>query len=87
VSVRAMTNAAVIPELSGYPNRMFLTLALVVLTVAAGTCVILIVAHRHCTPRELRGDWWSDFEREFRAYARSAASPRRARQRHPGEPT
>jgi hypothetical protein len=22
------------------------------------------------TPQELRGDWWSDFERDFRPYAR-----------------
>jgi hypothetical protein len=43
------------------------------------------------TPKELRGDWWSRFEPEFRAYARLCESagdietrfrkPRRARGR------
>jgi hypothetical protein len=31
-------------------------------------CAVLGV-RRNRTPRELRGDWWSKFEREFRAYA------------------
>jgi hypothetical protein len=66
---------------------MLLTLAVVLLTAAAGTCVILVVAHRRHTPRGLRGDWWTEFEREFRAYAGAAANPGRARRRHPGERT
>jgi hypothetical protein len=60
-----------------------LTLVLVVLSVAFGTCTIIAAVRRVRTPPELRGDWWTEFERDFRAYARSAAG-RRAR-RHRGE--
>lgn len=31
-------------------------------------------------PRELRGDWWPEFEREFRTYARRTASRHRPQQ-------
>jgi len=62
-----------------------LALLVVVLGVTAGTCTILAVLRRIRTPRELRGDWWSKFEREFRAYASQAADPTRQRRRHRGE--
>lgn len=36
------------------------------------------VIRKHRTPPELRGDWWTRFEGEFRTYAeRAAKSPRR----------
>ena len=45
----------------------------VVLAATCGTYVIFAAIRRLRTPRELRGDWWDRFEREFRAYARRAA--------------
>jgi hypothetical protein len=63
-----------------------LALLVVLATVAAGACAILILVRRLRTPRELRGDWWSEFEREFRAYASQAGDPNRERRRrHRGE--
>jgi hypothetical protein len=59
-----------------------LALVLVILALASGTCAILVALRRRRTPPELRGDWWTPFEREFRAYARQAA---RQRRRHRGE--
>lgn len=50
-----------------------------------GLCVyvgIRQVAQRR-TPVELRGDWWSGFERDFRAYAtHTARRPRRPQRPH-----
>jgi hypothetical protein len=37
-------------------------------------------------PSELRGDWWTAFEREFRAYAREVERSRRARSRRRDQP-
>lgn len=62
-----------------------LALMLVALIVLAGACATCVAARHRRTPRELRGDWWSDFEREFRAYARAAAKRDRERRRHRGE--
>ena len=59
-----------------------LALVLVILAVAGGACAILVTVRRRRTPPELRGDWWTPFEQEFRAYARQAAQQRR---RHRGE--
>jgi hypothetical protein len=59
-----------------------LVLVLAALALAAGVCVIVITVRRRRTPPELRGDWWTPFEREFRDYARQAAHQRR---RHRGE--
>lgn len=50
------------------------------LVVLAGLAICLLVraVSYHRTPAELRGDWWTPFEREFRAYARGATgSPHR----------
>jgi hypothetical protein len=58
-----------------------LALVLVILVLASGAGAILVTLHRRRTPRELRGDWWTPFEREFRDYARQAA---RQRRRHRG---
>lgn len=35
------------------------------------------------TPAELRGDWWSAFEQEFRAYSTRSAQPRGETRRNP----
>ncbi|HSC04961.1 MAG TPA: hypothetical protein VLC49_16640 [Solirubrobacteraceae bacterium] len=58
-----------------------LALVVVILALASGAGAILLALHRRRTPRELRGDWWTPFEREFRAYAGQAA---RQRRRHRG---
>jgi len=62
-----------------------LALLVVVLGVTAGTCALLAVVRRLRTPGHLRGGWWSQFEREVRAYASQAADPTRQRRRHRGE--
>jgi hypothetical protein len=36
------------------------------------------------TPAELRGDWWPDFEREFRDYVNRTRPPRRDPRRRSG---
>jgi len=56
---------------------MEVALLIVILGAAAGVIAILLALHRRRTPRELRGDWWTPFEREFRAYASQAARQRR----------
>jgi hypothetical protein len=40
---------------------------------------------RRRTPPELRGDWWTSFEREFREYARRTGDGGRGARRRPGE--
>lgn len=63
-----------------------LALALVILALVCGAGAILVARHRRRTPPELRGDWWTPFEREFRAYARQQSGRRdRQRRRHRGE--
>ncbi|MBV9006733.1 MAG: hypothetical protein JOZ98_23155 [Solirubrobacterales bacterium] len=42
--------------------------------VALGACLLLSTWCLRRTPPELRGDWWPQFESEFRAYAERAAS-------------
>jgi hypothetical protein len=63
----------------------FLALAILVLATASGIWAIVVTARRRSTPRELRGDWWTPFEREFRAYAKQATGRDRQRRRHRGE--
>ena len=63
-----------------------LTLILVALTVVLGTCAICLAVRRLRTPPELRGDWWPQFEREFRAYASRSAKRGGERRHHRGEP-
>lgn len=50
---------------------------LFVIAAFLATRVVMPAIRRHRTPDELRGDWWPAFEREFRAYARRTARPRR----------
>jgi hypothetical protein len=61
-------------------------LVLVLLASVAGLYGIFRAIREHRTPRELRGDWWSEFERDFRAYASRAPRPTRHPRRQPGEP-
>lgn len=46
---------------------------------ALGIFLVIGAWRRHHTPPELRGDWWSRFETEFRAYADAPAARRRRR--------
>lgn len=64
-------------------SALALIIALIVL--AGGAGAILFAVRQRRTPPELRGDWWTPFEREFRAYARQAAGRDRDRRRHRGE--
>jgi hypothetical protein len=57
---------------------MLLALLIVALLVLAGL-LLLPVWHGRRTPRELRGDWWSQFETDFRDYAQHASARRRSR--------
>ncbi len=61
-------------------------LPLVVLVLAlvaiVGICLLVQEGFRPRTPAELRGDWWTEFEREFRAYARDTTRAQRTRRRH-----
>jgi hypothetical protein len=61
--------------------------ALVLLSIAlmVGAGGILHAIREHRTPPELHGDWWTRFEREFRAYAKQTARSDRDRRRQPGE--
>ena len=63
-----------------------LTLILVTLAVVLAACAICIVVRRRRTPPELRGNWWPEFEREFRAYASRSANRGHQRRHHRGEP-
>jgi hypothetical protein len=67
---------------------MIFVLVVGVVVLASGG--LLLLKRRQRTPRELRGDWWPEFEREFRAYAARAADlPRdatRRRERRPEGP-
>ena len=63
-----------------------LAIVLVVLGVACGTAAIFAAVRRLRTPAELRGDWWAEFERKFRAYARRAAGDDRHHRGHRGKP-
>jgi hypothetical protein len=47
---------------------------LLVVAVAAEVLLLVRAIGKQRTPSELRGDWWSAFEREFRAYARTSTS-------------
>jgi hypothetical protein len=63
-----------------------LAFLIVAIALAGGTCAILAAMHHRRKPPELRGDWWTPFEREFRAFAREQAAVRdRQRRRHRGE--
>ncbi len=60
-------------------------LVLVVIALGFGAYGIVQAIREHRTPPELRGDWWSRFEREFRAYAARPPRSSRDRRRERGE--
>jgi hypothetical protein len=67
-------------------------LALVVLVGAlvavVGIALVVQEVRLRRSPPELKGDWWTAFEREFRAYAREIERSRHIRSRRwdqPGE--
>jgi hypothetical protein len=64
---------------------MEIALILLVLAAAVGVGAVLVTLRRRRAPADLRGDWWSAFERDFRAYAAQAAGRDRQRRRHRGE--
>jgi hypothetical protein len=65
-----------------------LSVVVVVLALVAVVCICLLVqeALRRRTPAELRGDWWTSFEREFRAYASEATRSTRTKSRRRDQP-
>jgi hypothetical protein len=58
----------------GQQRTMILVVVFVVVSIAVGATLIARTVRTRTTPRELRGDWWSRFESEFRDYARRTAS-------------
>lgn len=80
-----MTIPAATRSQLGIQIDMLLTVLLVVAIVATGTGAIFVAVRHRRTPPELRGDWWTPFERDFRAYASQAARGSRAPRRHRGE--
>lgn len=65
-------------------STIILTVLLVSIpSVLLGAYVTLADRCRRRTPPELRGDWWAQFEREFRAYAERAANRTADRARQP----
>lgn len=52
---------------------------IVIVAVVLATYVGLRLDRRRRTPSELRGDWWTRFENEFRAYAARMEQSRRPR--------
>ena len=61
---------------------VLLTIATLVVAFGAYRAAGAIRAHRR--PTELRGNWWTSFEREFRAYAEHDARSRRRDTRRRG---
>lgn len=72
---------------------------MIIAMIVIGAAVLMLCVYvgavqlrRQRTPPELRGRWWADFERQFRAYAeqaarqRSEARPRRRPSRRPPAP-
>lgn len=62
---------------------MIALLVIISLLLAFGARMLWVARRQTTTPAELRGDWWPQFEQEFRAYAkRSENRPHRARPNH-----
>jgi hypothetical protein len=60
-------------------------IAMVAVSVAVLACCVYLAVKRlrhQRTPSDLRGNWWADFERQFRAYD---AEGRRKRRRERGD--
>lgn len=64
-----------------------LALVVLVATLVAVVAIALVVQEvRRRRPPELRGNWWTAFEREFRAYAREVERSRRTRSHRRDQP-
>ena len=66
---------------------MIIAMAVIAAVVLAG-CVYLAIVRlrRQRTPSELRGNWWADFERQFRAYDSARRYRRAERDRRSDNP-
>jgi hypothetical protein len=56
-------------------------IAMIAISVAVLACCIYLAIRRlrdQRTPSALRGNWWADFERQFRAYDAEGRRQRRA---------
>lgn len=61
---------------------MVLAILIAAVIVTLGVGASWAAWRRNQKPAELRGDWWAEFERQFRAYAaRDPARSRRVRNR------
>jgi hypothetical protein len=58
---------------------MILVVVFVVASIVIGATFIAKTLRAHRTPSELRGDWWSRFESEFRDYTRRTSGAKRPR--------
>lgn len=56
------------------------------LTAVVVLCLVLQEMSHRRKPAELRGDWWTSFEREFRDYARHVTSSQPTRSRRRDQP-
>jgi hypothetical protein len=66
---------------------MLPVVALVLAIIAVvGLCLLVQEASRRRAPAELRGDWWTSFEREFRAYAREVSRSERSKSHRRDQP-
>jgi hypothetical protein len=54
-------------------------IAISAVVLAVCISVAFVRLRRQRTPSALRGNWWADFERQFRAYDREARRHRRAK--------
>ena len=52
---------------------MIVVIALATILLTVGVLLLGAAWRRAHRPAELRGDWWSAFERDFRAYAQRSA--------------
>lgn len=65
---------------------MILILGFVIASIAIGAIFIARTVRARITPPELRGDWWSRFESEFREYAGRSAGERPRQRRSQDTP-
>jgi hypothetical protein len=65
-----------------------LALVVLVATLVAVVAIALVVQEVRLRrpPPELKGDWWTAFEHEFRAYAREVERSRHMRSRRRNQP-
>ena len=57
--------------------------AISVVVVVSCVCIAVVRVRRQRTPSDLRGNWWADFERQFRAYDATRRHRRAGRDDNP----